>query len=439
MNIIMKKIILLLLVLVSVNGKAQSLYFPPLSGNTWDTLSPVRLQWCQARIDSLYNYLEARNTQAFIILKDGRIVIEKYFGTFTADSIHYWASAGKSLTATLTGIAQQKKLININDSVSKYLGQGWTSAPANKEGLISLKHLINMTSGLDESPKLPCDNEDTARTCLTYKVDAGTRWAYHTGAYRKIQAVFSKVSGQSYTLFTNSVLGSRIGMTGLWYDGVYFSKSRSMARFGLFVLNNGIWANDTILSDTNYYHNMNNTSQNFNLSYGYLWWLNGKASFMAPSSQIVFNAPLFSNAPADMFAALGKNDQKIYIVPSQKMVVVRVGASAYDMAAAFSPFDNELWAYINQLKCDASSGMFNQTPLDKFKLFPNPANQLLYVNSSELPSNIVIQNIQGETLFQIKPETTSSQLDISNLAQGLYLVEITTEKSKFCQKLIINR
>jgi hypothetical protein len=83
--------------------------------------------------------------------------------------------------------------------------------------------------------------------------------------------------------------------------------------------------------------------------------------------------------------------------------------------------------------------MFNQTPLDKFKLFPNPANQLLYVNSSELPSNIVIQNMQGETLFQIKPETTSSQLDISNLAQGLYLVEITTEKSKFCQKLIINR
>jgi hypothetical protein len=47
--------------------------------------------------------------------------------------------------------------------------------------------------------------------------------------------------------------------------------------------------------------------------------------------------------------------------------------------------------------------------------------------------------MQGETLFQIKPETTSSQLDISNLAQGLYLVEITTEKSKFCQKLIINR
>ena len=439
MNIIMKKIILLLLVLVTVNGKSQSLYFPPLSGNAWDTLSPTRLQWCQPRIDSLYNYLEARNTQAFIILKDGKIVLEMYFGTFTVDSIHYWASAGKSLTATLTGIAQQKKLINLNDSVSKYLGQGWTSASANKEGLISLKHLITMTSGLDESPKLPCDNEDTARSCLSYKVDAGSRWAYHTGAYRKMQAVLSKVSGQSYTLFTNSVLGSRIGMTGLWYDGVYYSKPRSMARFGLFVLNKGIWANDTILSDTSYYHDMSNTSQSFNLSYGYLWWLNGKASFMAPSSQIVYNAPLFSNAPADMFAALGKNDQKIYVVPSLKIVVVRVGSSAYDMATAFSPFDNELWAYINQLKCDASSSVFNQIHQDEFKLYPNPANQLLYVYGSELPSSIVIQNMQGETLLQTKPESTSSQLDISSLVQGMYLVEITTQKSKFCQKLIINR
>ena len=427
------------MVFVNMNVRAQSLYFPPLNSNTWDTLSPSRLQWCQHRIDSLFNYLESRNTQAFIILKDGKIVLEKYFGTFTVDSIHYWASAGKSLTATLTGIAQQKKLININDSVSKYLGQGWTSAPTEKEGMIKLRHLITMTSGLDESPKLPCDNEDTARSCLTYKVDAGTRWAYHTGPYRKMQAVLSKVGGQSFTLFTNSVLGSRIGMTGLWYDGVFYSKARSMARFGLFVVNKGIWANDTILSDTNYLHDMSNTSQNFNLSYGYLWWLNGKASFMAPSSQIVFNAPLFSNAPADMFAALGKNDQKIYVVPSQKMVVVRVGASAYDMAAAFSPFDNELWAYINQLKCDASSGVFDQIPQDDFTMYPNPANQILHVFTSALPSNIILRNMLGETLLQTKPESTSSQLDISSLAQGIYLVEITSEKSKFCQKLIINR
>ncbi|MCX6186714.1 MAG: T9SS type A sorting domain-containing protein, partial [Bacteroidetes bacterium] len=82
---------------------------------------------------------------------------------------------------------------------------------------------------------------------------------------------------------------------------------------------------------------------------------------------------------------------------------------------------------------------FNQIHQDEFKLYPNPANQLLYVYGSELPSSIVIQNMQGETLLQTKPESTSSQLDISSLVQGMYLVEITTQKSKFCQKLIINR
>ncbi|HLP22258.1 MAG TPA: hypothetical protein VK174_18210, partial [Chitinophagales bacterium] len=67
--------------------QAQTLYFPPLSGNTWDTLSPTALGWCQPRIDTLYAYLQQRHSQGFIVLKDGKIVLEKYFGTFTKDSI----------------------------------------------------------------------------------------------------------------------------------------------------------------------------------------------------------------------------------------------------------------------------------------------------------------------------------------------------------------
>ena len=74
-------------------------------------------------------------------IADGKIVLEKYFGTFTQDSIHYWASAGKSLTATMIGIAQQKGLLNINDSVSKYLGVGWSSETRQKEKLITNKNL----------------------------------------------------------------------------------------------------------------------------------------------------------------------------------------------------------------------------------------------------------------------------------------------------------
>ena len=44
----------------------------------------------------------------FIVLKDGKIVIENILEPFTQDSIHYWASADKSLTSMMIGIAQQK-------------------------------------------------------------------------------------------------------------------------------------------------------------------------------------------------------------------------------------------------------------------------------------------------------------------------------------------
>ncbi len=423
-----KKWILLILVAVSQYGIAQSLYFPPVSGSVWDTLSPNRLGWCKPRIDSLYNYLESTSTDAFIILKDGKIVLEKYFGTFTQDSIHYWASAGKSLTAMMIGIAQQKGLLNINDSVSKYLGVGWTSETRQKEKLITIKNLLTMTGGMDDQPAFPCDNLSQVPACLQYKADAGTRWSYHTGAYRKLEDVVSMVAGQNYTAATNAYIGSKIGMNGAWYQSVYYSKPRDMARFGLLTLNKGIWQNDTVLRDTAYYRAMTNTSQNFNLSYGYLWWLNGKASAMVPYSQIVFPVKLIRNAPDDLFCALGKNDQKIYVVPSQKMVIVRVGGSAYD-ADAISTYDTLIWSYINKLRdgCMPSGLIATKTTTD-LKLFPNPANNFItFRGFSELKViRYNITNLFGQTMTE--GETQNHTLDITGLSEGTYILTLQSEE-----------
>ena len=344
----MRKIFLLVLFISVFECKAQ-MYFPPLTGNTWDTMSPATLGWCQPAIDSLYSFLDSTHTKGFIVLKDGKIVLEKYFGTFTADSIHYWASAGKSLMSVLTGIAQEKGLLNINDPVSNYLGNGWTVAPLAKESVIKIRNLICMTSGLDDKPASPCDNESTNATCLQYLTDTGQRWAYHTGAYQQLAPVIAAASGNTINNFTNTNINNHTGMVGLWVNGVYYSKTRTMARFGLLALNKCIWNNDTLLHDNNYRNAMVNTSQPYNQAYGYLWWLNGKANYMAPGLQFVFSGSLIPNAPADMYAALGKNDQKIYVVPSKNMVVIRTGESAYGIAAAFSPFDDLLWGKIDSL------------------------------------------------------------------------------------------
>lgn len=434
----MKKYLTLFFLLFLLKAQAQSLYFPPKTGNTWDTMSPGRLGWCQQRIDSLYNYLGNTNTDAFIILKDGKIVLEKYFGTFTQDSIHYWASAGKSLTAMMIGIAQQKGLLNINDSVSKYLGIGWTSETPQKEKLITVKNLLAMTGGMDDNPTFPCENLDQTPTCLQYKADAGTRWSYHTGAYRKLEDVVSTVSGQTYTGATNTYIGAKTGMNGLWLQSVYFSKPRDMARFGLLTLNKGIWQNDTILKDTSYYRAMTNTSQNFNLSYGYLWWLNGKASVMVPGSQLVIPTKLIRTAPNDMFCALGKNDQKIYVVPSTNMVIVRVGESAFG-ADASSPFDTTLWSYVNRLSegCSLTPVEYKKT-MTEIKLFPNPANNFISFNG--FSSNGIIHyniiNLYGQTIQE--NDTHNHSIDVSELAAGQYILTLQDDEQQATKQFVKN-
>jgi CubicO group peptidase (beta-lactamase class C family) len=140
-------------------------------------------------------------------------------------------------------------------------------------------------------------------------------------------------------------------MTGSWMPlgdlSVYWSTTRSMARFGLLIYAKGIWRNNQIISET-FLNEAINTSQNINQAYGYLWWLNGKSSFHLPTTQIEFQGELIPNAPEDMFAALGKNDQKLYIVPSKHLVIVRMGEVANPDNPTFglSGFDDELWEKI---------------------------------------------------------------------------------------------
>lgn len=329
-----------------------TIYFPPVTGSDWQTVSAASLGWNEAQLSDVYSYLQQKGTKAFIILKNSKIVSERYFGTFTVDSNWYWASAGKTMTAMLVGIAQNEGLLNINNRTSQYLGPGWTSLPLAKENLITVRHQLTMTTGLDDA--VTPDNDCTSPGCLIYKADAGNRWAYHNAPYTLLDKVVESASGTSFNTYFQQKIRDKIGMNGTWFKGtgynnVYYSNARSMARFGLLMLNKGKWDQTPVLNDSNYFNAQVATSQNLNLSYGYLTWLNGKASYMLPSVQLVFPSMLTPNAPADMYAALGKNDQKVYVVPSQNLVVIRMGESAGNIQLALSSFDNELWGKLKTM------------------------------------------------------------------------------------------
>ena len=327
------------------------LYFPPSGSAEWATVSPSDLEWNTSAEQELRDLLQEKLTKAFIILKDGKIVVEWYFDDHTQNTSWYWASAGKTLTSFTVGLAQEEGLLEITDKTSDYLGAGWTSLSSDKESLITIRNQLTMTSGLDDI-KFDCVTPD----CLTYKADAGTRWAYHNGPYTLLQSVVADAADMEWSAYFNAKLRDKIGMDGFWIttngtNNVYFSTARSMARFGLLNLNNGSWDGETILGDSAYRTAMKNTSQDLNKSYGYLWWLNGKSSYRGPGLQVEFQGELIPNAPSDLYAGLGKNDQKLYIVPSEGLVVVRMGEDAGDASLGLSSFDNQLWeklsAYMN--------------------------------------------------------------------------------------------
>jgi CubicO group peptidase (beta-lactamase class C family) len=403
---------------------SNNLYFPPKTGNIWASTPIQDLGFCPERVDSLYAFLETNNTNSFILLKDGKIVLEKYFGTFTADSLHYWASAGKSLTAFLVGQAQDENLLATTDKSSLYLGNAWTSLPIDQEDKITLWHQLTMTTGLDDNvPNSDC----TTPNCLIFKADPGTRWAYHNAPYRLLLDVTAKASGVTIQQFTKTRLLDKIGMKGFWFNYIQYGRARDMARFGLLMLAKGVWEGDTLLHDSAYYNAMIHPSQILNKSYGQLWWLNGQPSYMLPTVQFVLPGKLCPNAPDDMYAALGKGDQKIHVVPSKGWVVIRQGESANSGPVPIE-FDNKLWAQLNALDCTSTTQEIFTQKIDLI-VSPTITKEGWLVQSKVPFVGVNLYNSQGECVFlkQFKQSITEFPCTATNLPAGIYHLRVTTE------------
>ena len=183
----------------------SNLYFPSTESSIWEKQPIAELGWDGVKFAEFLAWLPTQDTRAFIILKDGKIVVEEYWGDkltgvgkMDENSYWYWASAGKTLTATLVGIAENKKLLKTNDRTQKYLGEGWTSLPNNQERDIRLIHQLTMTTGLDDGVANP---DVTKPSSLVFLAEPGKRWAYHNAPYTLLEQVVQNASGQSFQYF----------------------------------------------------------------------------------------------------------------------------------------------------------------------------------------------------------------------------------------------
>lgn len=333
---------------------AASLYFPPATGK-WESVSPAAVGWDSDRLNAALELAGKNHASGVVILHRGKILAERYWSleekAGTAGNgrtyrelvrghdaaghvIEDVASVQKSVASLLVGIARHQGLLQLDDPVSKHLGAGWSKASPEQEGAITLQHLVTMTSGLKDD--------------LTFEAPAGTRWRYNSAAYAQTMRVVATVAKKSPNDLTRSWLTGRIGMSDTsWMERTLpgevavnplglATTARDLARFGLLVLADGRWKDQTVIEDRDYLHAALRPSQKLNPSYGYLWWLNGQSEVARGAGQST-KGPLIPSAPPDLVAALGAVDRKLYVVPSLGLVVTRLG---FNTAPTFQ---DEFW------------------------------------------------------------------------------------------------
>ncbi len=332
----------------SSSEDSSDLYFPSSHGQ-WETGDPESSGWDVAVLESLAGFAREHQSQALIILDGGRIIFERYFDGFTRTSTRDVASCQKSVTSVLFGYAVAQGLLTLDDPLSQYLGPGWSKATRADEERITVRHLITMTTGLNQQFELIAP--------------PGEMWLYNTYVYQLGEAVLEVASKSSFYDYTMDALGRSIGWETAHYRGrprfvmpdakesqALMLSARESASFGLLALAHGRWASNDPLTTDEYWLASLSSSQPMNPGYGYLWWLNGKSAYRAPGpNPPLVPGALIPAAPTDTFAAMGALDNRIYVVPSRKVVAVRLGKLAGSRPhLAISEFDGAFWQILSR-------------------------------------------------------------------------------------------
>jgi CubicO group peptidase (beta-lactamase class C family) len=321
-----------------------SWYFPPLTGTAWATVRPADAGFDSVALAGALEWAGTQRSTAVVVLWRGRLVAERYWEGWSATTVGPWFSAGKTVTSALVTHLAAEGRLSLDAPVRTLLGPGWSRAPLS-EPQVTVRHLLAMASGLDDS--------------LAFVAPPGGRFHYNNPAYYQLFGVLEQAAGQPVPQLASTLLFSRIGMartlalpsTDTGEPGFVFAgPARDFARFGLLLLQHGRWAGTTVLRDSATLAQGRRWSGTDNQSYGWLWWLNGGGSHRTPGPYLLPTraGPLVPSAPPDLVAALGKDDKKLYLVPSRDLVVVRLGErapiSGSVSPAAVSTFDDAFWA-----------------------------------------------------------------------------------------------
>lgn len=308
-------------------------------GEDWD-VAPADSQGLDAaKLNLAKDWLQSHNSKSGLVVRHGRIVAEWYFGDADRNSKFAAYSTSKSLSSMATGLAIADGKLALSDTVGKYL----PDASPDKKREVTVKQLLSMSSGVHNDPGIGQREDLFTYATRVAPMDhpPGTKWDYNNTGLALLSPVFKKATGQQIDEFLGERVFRPIGMKpadwtwerredlAIPYSGCH-TTARSLGRIGLLVLHQGKWGDKQVVP-ADWLTESIGPSQDMNKSYGYLWWNN--------------TTNKWPKVPKDAFAALGRWDNNILVVPSLDLVVIRQS----DLA----PGQGHQIAEYFQLVCDA--------------------------------------------------------------------------------------
>jgi CubicO group peptidase (beta-lactamase class C family) len=316
----------------------------PRDGRTLELTVPFR-----RRTIGLEAFMEQSRTAGLLILKDGRIVYERYRLGTDETSRWYSYSVGKSVVSTLVGAAiRQGHIGSVEDPVTDYLPILKGSA---YDGT-TIRHLLQMSSGVFWEEAYRDGQSVFARMYdairqqraggilevmrgLPRVAEPGTRFQYKTGETHILAEIVHAATGQRLADYLSERIWIRFGMEA---DGFWCLESangqetgggscnftlRDYGRFGLFILNDGVAGAERILPEgwvaeashpriDSPHSDYGKIEQGWPLGYGYQWW-----SFPKGRSALKNHDGAFTG--------IGIFGQFLYINPQERVIIVHWG------------------------------------------------------------------------------------------------------------------
>ena len=342
----------IIILLFSCTEKVQYAYrVPDKTTDSWATAALGEVDVDSEKISHLIRDIlnrKFKNIDSVLLVKNGKLILEEYFGEYSRNKLHELHSVSKSITSILVGIAIDKQMIpNVGTKVYAFFPEHKGTHWIDEKYDISLKHILIMSAGIawDERTKSLNDKDNDIiglllsdnwiKYVLNKKVvePPGLRWNYSGGLNILLGEIIKNSSGLYADKFADQYLFGPLGIVNYtWHrhsDGTINTQGglsltpRDMAKIGYLLLKDGNWKGRQIISKEWIDESTKGHIDIGSYDYGYQWYRGGIEA---------------NRREVEAYWAWGRGGQFIFVFSALELVAVFTSNPYDNKAGLFRPF-----------------------------------------------------------------------------------------------------